>query len=329
MTDAPTLPQPLFRPSDIRRSGRESRRAPPLRLPSTEQGLRYALAYWSATLRSLCGGHRVQPGNAQRYRTRLHLSSALLQRWHDLFADGRGAVPKGCPLLVSQSVGTLLVARLFADLGVNLRHVLHLSHAISHPLGTAPALAATRLLLSCRLLHCVRMGADSVLLVVQTRVGDENAGRCVAVAEDGFLVRCVPTHDVAAAEADRTAMRSVLTGRRRGCAIDPEAPGAMHAHIPIAPDAAQRYGRVAGDLNPVRGGGLLGWVMGAGTPVVQGMYLRNRVVRELAAWGCALDRLTITFKNPVQVGQTLLLARLDDRFEVSTQSGVLVALGEC
>ncbi|MEO5734970.1 MAG: hypothetical protein ABIN96_06950 [Rubrivivax sp.] len=49
-------------------------------MPSTENGLRYAATYWTATLRSLCGGHRVQIANAVHYRTRLHLTGALLQR---------------------------------------------------------------------------------------------------------------------------------------------------------------------------------------------------------------------------------------------------------
>ncbi|MEO5734971.1 MAG: MaoC/PaaZ C-terminal domain-containing protein [Rubrivivax sp.] len=214
-------------------------------------------------------------------------------------------MPQGCPLLASQSVGTLLVARLFAELGVNLRHVLHLSHDVRHPLGTAPAMAATRLLLSCRLHRSVRVGADRVLLVLQTRMSDDDTDRCVAVTDDAFLVRRVPVSDVAAADADRSAWRGVLARRHRGCAIDPDAPGVLRAHMPIAPDAAQRYGRVAGDLNPVHAGGLLAWLLGAGRPVVQGLYLRNRVVRELAAWGCPLGHLSITFVNPVETGQTL------------------------
>ena len=302
--------------------------AQPLRLPSTEQGLRYAVTYWSATVRSLFGEHRVRSAAVGRYATAFEMTDALRQRWHDLFDNGCGAVPVGCPLLYSQSVGTLLYTRLFADLSINLRHLLHLKHSVSHPLGAAAFLAAGRQLLACRLKRCVRAGPARVLVLLETQISDEQ-GRTVAVVEDGFLVRNVPVSDVAAAEPDRPLLRELTNLRRRNPRVDATAPGTRRAPLPIAPDLAQRFGRVSGDLNPLHTGGLCSRLFGVEPPSVQGLYLRNRVVRELSGWGLALDRFEISFTSPAPLGQTLQLRQQGADFEVVDSHGRLLAYGVC
>ncbi|MDQ2777948.1 MAG: hypothetical protein M3Y32_00135 [Pseudomonadota bacterium] len=300
----------------------------PLRLPSTEQGLRYAMTYWSAAARSLFGEHRVRSAAAGRYATAFEMSDALRQRWHDLFTDHRGGVPVGCPLLYSQSVGTLLYARLFADLGINLRHLLHLKHSVTHPLGTAAYLAAGRQVLACRVKRCVRAGPARVLVLLETQLTDEQ-GRTVAMVEDGFMVRNVPLADVAAAEPDRVLLRELMDLRRRRTAIDSAASTARRAWLPIAPDLAQRFGRVSGDLNPIHTGGLCSRLLGTECASVQGLYLRNRVVRKLGHWGLAPERFEITFTSPAYVGQTLQLRQHGPAFEVVDGQDRLVAHGQC
>lgn len=300
----------------------------PLRLPSTEQGLRYAMTYWAATVRSLVGEHRVRTAEAGRYATAFEMTDALRQRWHALFTDSRGGVPVGCPLLYSQSVGTLLYTRLFADLGINLRHLLYLKHHVTHPLGAAAYVAAGRQMLACRVKRCVRAGPSRVLVLLETQLCDEQ-GRTVAMVEDGFLVRNVPLADVAAAEPDRSLLRELMDLRRRRASIDPAAGDTQRALLPIAPDLAQRFGRVSGDLNPVHTGGLCSRLLGTERASVQGLYLRNRVVRELAHWDLTPEHFEITFTSPAYVGQTLQLRQQGAAFEVVDGQERLVAYGRC
>ena len=300
----------------------------PLRLPSTEHGLRYAVTYWSATLRSLLGEHRVQSAAAGRYATAFEMTDSLRQRWHQVFDPGHGAVAVGCPLLYSQSVGTLLYTRLFTDMGINLRHLLHLKHRVTHPLGVAAYLGAGRQILACRLKRCVRAGPARVLVLLEMQLSDEQ-GRTVAVVEDGFLVRNVPVCDVASAEPDRLLLRELMNLRRRSVTIDADAAATRRAALPFASDGAQRFGRVSGDLNPVHTGGLCSRLFGIERPSVQGLYLRNRVVCELGRWGLALDRFEITFTSPAYAGQTLQLRQQGADFEVVDGEGRLVAYGVC
>lgn len=302
--------------------------AQPLSLPSTEDGVRYALTYWSATVRSLFGEHRVRSMAAGRYATAFEMTVPLRERWHALFTDSRGGVPAGCPLLYGQSVGTLLYTRLFSDMGINLRHVLHLKHSVTHPLGAGAYLEAGRQRLSSRVKRCVRAGPTRVLLLLETELCDAE-GRTVALVEDGFLVRNVPLADVAAAEPDRALLRELVELRRRQSHIDATVGSTRRALLPLPPDIAQRFGRVSGDLNPVHTGGLFSRWFGAGHASVQGLYLRNRVLRELCLWGLPADHLAITFTRPAYVGHTLQLRHQGTEFEIVDGEQRLVAYGTC
>ena len=69
------------------------------------------------------------------------------------------------------------------------------------------------------------------------------------------------------------------------------------------------------------------WLFGLRGPFLQGLALRNLVVRHLAELQLPLDRLSLTFAAPAAVGQTLLLVALGSEVEVHDQAGRLVAFG--
>lgn len=294
-----------------------------LKVPGVGQRLRYAAAYWSGTLASLLGTHRLHPDRARRYSTTVQVDERLRDRWHRLFKVPTTA---SVPLTYHQGASTLLCTLLLGDLGVNLRHLLHLRHRTVHGVDAATYAAATTLRLACGLKRALRIGDDKVLLEVETLVLGVD-GRRLATVEDGFIVRELPALDLFALPRDRGLMRELLSLRRRASELDAGARSVCHRPLPLAPGLGADYGRVCGDMNPVHTAALGCWLFGIDKPFLQGLGLRNLVVRELAGLGVDLDRLQITFARPAHLGQTLSLVVAGERFEVLDAYRRLIAYG--
>ncbi len=295
-----------------------------LTLPSVEQPLRYAAAYWQGALASLLGPHRLHTGARQRYAALVDIGPGLVQRWHRLFGDTAAA---GRPYLCNQSVGTLLYLRLFRDLGINLRHLLHLRHTTAHSAGPAALAAAPRQRLVCEVKRLLRMGEDKVLVELQTLVQTED-GRELAVVEDSFLIRKLPRADLAALRGDRGVMRELLGLRRRAPQLALSEPGTGTRWLKLPRSLGSAYGRVSGDMNPVHTTPLLARLFGCEQSFLQGLGVRHLMLRHLAELGLPLQRLDITFANPAVLGSTLALVVQDGRFELRESGGRLVAYGE-
>lgn len=298
-----------------------------LQLPAVDQRLRYAGHYWTATLRNLLGEHRLHTGRVGRYAAPVQISERLHQRWHSLFGSDTGPP---VPFIYCQSVGTLLYTRLFGDLGFNFRHLLHLQHATRHVAGPADCARSRRLELTCSLQGAWCLNGGKALIAVRTEIhrpADEG-GALLAVQDDRFVIRGLPPTDLAVLGCDLQALADLQDLRERRPQLDPQAPGARAVALPLAADLGRRYGRVSGDFNPVHTGSLLARLFGVRRPFLQGLGLRNAVVRELTAWGLPLDQLQISFASPAYLGQTLHLVVHDQRFELVDETGRVVAFGQ-
>lgn len=307
---------------------RHDGRIQPLRLPSVDQGLRYAGHYWTTTLRNLLREHRLHTGRVGRYAAPVHISERLLRRWQALFGTDGATTP--APFIHCQSVGTLLYTRLFADLGFNFRHLLHLQHATSHVAGAAACAQARRQELVCSLQGAWCLDGGRALIAVHTdirRPADEGSA-LLAVQDDRFVIRGVPASDLAVLGCDLQALVELQNLRERRPQLDPAAPGAAVVALPLAADLGRRYGQVSGDFNPVHTGSLLARLFGVRRPFLQGLGLRNAVVRELTALGLPLDHLQISFVSPAYLGRTLRLVVLGARFELVDEKGRMVACGQ-
>ena len=128
-----------------------------LALPSVSEPWRYALAYGRLTLASLIGPHRLRLQGPRTYHAPVHISPRLANRWRALF-DVPARAAATVPLLSNQSVGTLLYSQLFADLGINLRHLLHLHHRTVHHASVAACAKARAQQLRCRVQRVLRLG---------------------------------------------------------------------------------------------------------------------------------------------------------------------------
>jgi acyl dehydratase len=295
-------------------------------LPGVDEGWRYTAAYWRGTLNNLFNTNRLHAGRAGRYSAAVSISDSLCRRWQRLF-DVTAGNAAAVPFLYNQSVGTLLYTRLLADLGINFRHLLHLRHETVHVAGVKICAGAQRQQLHSHCKRVLRMGEDKALVELVTQVQAPD-GNLLAVVEDSFLVRRLPAADLAALPGDRAVMRDLLGLRRRAAQLDMGATGTCTRWLPLATDMGRAYGRVSGDMNPVHTGGLAARLFGVQQPFLQGLGLRNLVVRHLADMHMPMDRLSFTFARPATLGTTLSLLVEGPHFELQAEDRRLVAYGE-
>lgn len=297
----------------------------PTTLPDPTQRLRYSAAYWRGTLANLLRPHRLAPGPVPTAGSAVHISPALRARWQQLFGVAAG---EAVPLLMSQGVGTLLYTQLFGALGFNFRHLVHLQHETLHHAGAAVCAVAQHQWLHSRVHEVARAGSDRVVVTLHTDITRRGTGAPLAHVADRFLVRGLPSADVAALATD-SQLPSLTAGlRRRRPQIDPQHRGTWRGQLPLPSDWGRRYARVSGDANPVHTTAWGARLFGLPRPFAQGLSLRNAVAVRLARLGEPLDRLQMTFASPAWLGQTLQLVAADGRFELVGERGDLVAFGE-
>lgn len=295
-------------------------------LPGVDARWRFGWQYWSATLRSALGRHRLCADACGRYRANVALPAALRERWAELFDLRRGPEGVDYPFLHALPAITLLQARVFADLQVNTRHVQPLRHGTRLAVVCREFAAAGEQQLHCELRRVVRVGPTEVLAILVTRIEDAG-GKTLAQVDDSFVVQGLDLACAAQADEDDAVRRSVSRLRRRSPEIDPLDGEVRTRQLYLAPSAIRRFGRVGGDHEPALSR-LLPGALRRRRPVVQGQYLRHLVVRELAEWGVEPRDLQLVHTARAQVGQTLRLMELRRRFELVDEIGRLVAYGK-
>ena len=257
-----------------------------LALPSVSEPWRYAWAYGCMALASLVGSHRLRAQTSRVYHAPVSISPRLALRWRAVF-DVPARAAATVPLLANQSVGTLLYSQLFANLGINLRHLLHLQHRTVHHASVATCAKAREQRLSCRVQRVLRLGEDRVLVEVQTQVLAAD-GALLSQVEDGFLVGGLPEVDLAGLPSDHAMLREVLGLRRRIPRL-PAADGeARVSAMDVPRQMGLDYGRISGDMHPAHTSRIGAWFFGLKRPFLQGLALRNLVVRHLAELGVSV-----------------------------------------
>lgn len=303
---------PLLGPSPAQEPGSARR----LSVPSPEQRGRYALAYWPATLRSLLSPHRLNPSAAQgSYAAPFQPRRDVHTRWCQAFGlDARAAA--GAPFLFSQATGTLLYMRLFADLGLNFRHLLHLRHRATH----RPAPQAAHLggqIVSARTAAVHSLGAHKAVVHIACTVSSED-GLVLLNVQDDFIVRGYRPGQLAALTRHSGPPFEALLRRAPRWA-----PGTApwQACIDIASDLGQRYGQLSGDANPVHTTPWAARLFGHPKPFLQGLATRSMIVGQLAQAGWQVHRLDLHLCRPVPCGESVLLSQDGQSFELTNASG--------
>lgn len=296
-----------------------------LNLPGVEQGLRYGFAYWSGTLANLLTTHRLKANRVQRYTADAIISDRLSARWHSLF-EVKPEDTDPIPFLYYQSVGTLLYTRIFADLGINFRNLLHVKHETRHLMDISACASVRRNRLDCGLKQVNRLGRDKALVSLETSIygpGDTP----LSVVQDSFLIRKLPSHDLNGLDGDAMAVREMRALRTRAAELSAHTEGTRHCSMTVTHDMGRSYGKVSGDMNPVHTTKLGACLFGLPRPFLQGLGVRNLVIRHLIHMRVPLDHLALTFASPAYLGETLNLLVQGRRFEVQGSRRCIVAYG--
>jgi hypothetical protein len=322
------LSEAIFLPLLGQSPAQEPTSARLLSVPSPEQRGRYALAYWPATLRSLLSPHRLNPSAAQgSYAARFQPRRDEHTRWCQAFGLDAGAAA-GAPFLFSQATGTLLYMRLFADLGLNFRHLLHLRHRATH----RPAPQAAQLgsqIVSARVAAVHSLGAHKsvvhkAVVHIACTVSSED-GLVLLNVQDDFIVRGYRPGQLAALAHHPGPPFEALLRRTPRWAPD-TAP--WQARIDVSNDLGQRYGQLSGDANPVHTTPWAARLFGHPKPFLQGLATRSMIVGQLAQAGRQVNRLDLHLCRPVTCGEPVLLSHDGQSFELANASGTqLLASG--
>ena len=285
-------------------------------VPSPAQRGRYALAYWPAALRSLLTPHRLNLDAARwTYAARFEPRHDDHDRWCDAFGlDAQAA--GGAPFLFSHATGTLLYMRLFADLGLNLRHLLHLRHRATHR-AAAPAQALAGQTVSARVAAVHRLGSSKAVVQVASTVSNDE-GLVLLHLQDDFIVRGFrPDQLEALAQHPAPPFEALQRPKPRWAA----GTAPRHALVDVAPDLGRRYGELSGDVNPVHTRPWAARLFGHAEPFLQGLATRTLIVGQLAQAGVRVDRLDLHLCRPVPCGARLGLSHDGQRFELADALG--------
>ncbi len=233
------------------------------------------------------------------------------------------------PYLYNQSVGTLLYTRIFRDLGLNFRHLLHVQHQTTHYLSVRDWVAADEQELHASMRGAWRIGDDKALIATRIAIHRprDDGGSLLGTVNDRFMIRHVPAADLATLTNGRAMVRSIASLRRKDPMLDATLPGTRIASIPLPADLGRRFGRVSGDRNPVHTTAFAARLFGMKRPFLQGLGLRNALVRELVLAGYPLTRFQMSFTRPAYLGQTLQLVMQEREFEVVDATRHVVAFG--
>lgn len=304
---------------------------PLLNVPSVTERFRYARAYWAATLRNLTVTHALKAEHVGSYGAPIVITPALRAQWQRLFNDtgDRSDPDVPVPFLYNQSVGTLLYTRLIADLGINFRHLLHVQHETKHWASVADWVNTDRQELHASLRGAARLGDGKAMISLRIAIHrpKPEGGSLLGTVNDRFIIRSVPDADLDKLATGRALLRTLAELRRKEPQLDAAAQDSVVGSIRLPSDMGKQFGRVSGDFNPVHTTRWAARLFGVKRPFLQGLGLRNAMIRQLALHGRPLKRFTISFASPAFLGQTLRVVMQGDAFELIDESGLVVAFG--
>lgn len=277
----------------------------------------YGACYGGLAASSLLTRHRLQVRLPPVFEARFDPGDHDGLRW--CMALGLDEEATTAPFLYAQAVGTVLYLRVFASLGLNSRHLLHLDHASW--MGVAAQGPQT---VGCELVDVVALGGGRVVLSVASDVRD-TAGRSTLKVRDRFLVRGYGEAQLAHLPLDAELGRAIRLQALRQPRLDPEQ--AQVLQVPIARDAGWRYARVSGDASLMHISSLGARLFGFPRAVLQGMATRNLVLGHLASIGVSIRQVELQLCRPVFCGQMARLVREGPQVELLDRHGQLLAAG--
>lgn len=287
----------------------------------------YMTQYYSAAFQAIARRHRlILSGKLPTYEAPFSMTADQRARWWELFGTTPAAGPH-VPFMYCSTTGTMLLMKAVGDVGVNLRHLLHLNGEMHFdPERILVPDEPYRMVL--RLDDIVPMGTDRIALVVIYRVYDP-AGRLRYSTKEFFLIRHLdPEYLDALRKAPGYGRHP--TSHLEGITRRPSELGVEHrvALLPVPDDMAVRYGKISGDPSMWHTTPLAAKLFGFGKPFIQGLCTTNYLMSALTNAGLGpVQSLNVTYARHVFVGTTMDLRASGGRFEIVDSQGKLLAYG--
>ena len=299
-----------------------------LDVPALDRLREYMASYYTTALRTLLRQHRlVVDREFPHYEAPLRLGVDERARWHALFGVPSDT-PRPPPFTFHSTVGTLVLMKVVADVGVNFRNLLHMRSVMElAPRAVEPGVEHR---LRARLADILVLRDDRVLLVVDSRLEDA-AGHFVRGFRDHFVILALERHHVDALRAAKGFGRLPLpdareTVRRRSKLA--ARADTRRTAVDVPADMGVRYGKISGDLNLVHTTPLAARLFGHARPFVQGLCTANHVLATLTAEATApLQQFAIAFTQPVFTGQHVAVLTGAGEFEVVDGEDKVLAFG--
>ena len=286
----------------------------------------YQMRYYATAVRSVCRRHRFTvPADQLTYRTEVRVSPTLQQQWLRLFGVPSAARPYFTYFTTS---GTSLFMRMLTDLGINLRHVLHLTSEMRFLETVEPhPYRGIHQRMSARITGVSVVGDARVCISVEhelTSTSDRPLQRSRETFVIGGISRTTMDEIRDIATPAPFDLRRIITRKPRlGGRSD-----VHRARFAIGHDAGLRYGIVSGDLNMVHTTRIAAKLFGYRGAFLQGLGTANHVLADVARYGPNnLQAFDVTFTRPLFLDQTVELARDQHDFEVTDERRQMVAYG--
>ncbi len=299
-----------------------------LDVPAMDRMREYMATYYASALRTVLRQHRLTVDREfPHYEAPLRLSHDEQARWYALFGVTPDS-PRPPPFTFHTTVGTLVMMKVVADVGVNFRNLLHLRSEME--IAPRDIVPGAEYRLRARLADVLALRDDRVTLVVESRVHDAE-GQLVRSFRDYFVILNVEPQQVQALRAHKGFGRlPAPTARdtvRRQSKLSGLA-GARRRAVDVSADMGLRYGKVSGDLNLVHTTPLAARVFGHPRPFVQGLCTANQVLAVLADDAPEpLQRFAVAFTHPVFTGQRVEILMGEGEFEVIDGKARVLAFG--
>lgn len=299
-----------------------------LERPDVTRERAYLTQYYSSAIQSIARRHRlILSRRFPTYEAPFRMTEDERQRWWALFGTSAEAGPR-VPFLYCSTSGTMLLMKAVSSVGVNLRHLLHLTGEMFF--DTDRILVPDedyRMVL--RLEDIVPMGADRIALVIAYRVHDAE-DRIRYSTKEYFIIRHLDPEYLAmlkrASGLGRHDTSRLVGVTKREPKLGPEH---SVATLPVPPDMAVQYGRISGDPSIWHTTPMTAKLFGFKKPFIQGLCTTNYLMSTLTMAGLGPVRsLTVTYARHVYVDSTLDVRVKDGAFEICDEDGKLLAFGE-
>lgn len=285
--------------------------------------------FYYKTFAGILRRHRLQlPAEPIGFAVNYRFSRKQQQRWFDLYGIGADETAN-VPFCYSAPFYVLRYCDVFTRLGISYRHVLHLRTEMQYLKPGNWVKPGEEARVRIELEDLAYTSGHRVAVVIASTV-DNAAGETLLKSRDFLFANCVADAAIAQLKQSRRFSQTQYDGIQRISKRESKLHQSAAKSEPfvIPKDMGRRYGVVSGDFNPIHTSRLLMRCFGYKRLFIQGMCAWNWVAKTLTlVMAKPLADMTMSYCNPMYVGQSIRLLYSGEDFELVDEAGKLLAFG--